>query len=190
MSLLCLLLLPLFSESVLFSETRAARPHEYLAKAVYIEKITAFVKWPKQCGMDNKSTSIVLGMIGDSDIKSYFEDIYTIRKRKIKNKNVTLKYFTSTDSIKDCHILFISKTMEKELPKILARIKNKPILTVGNAVGLAKKGVHINLYTKGSKIRYEINHGEIREATLHVSYHLLKWGRVVNPLPKRSQHFR
>ena len=190
MSLLCLLLLPLLSESVLFSETRAARPHEYLAKAVYIEKIATFVKWPKRCGMDNKSTSFVLGMIGDSDIKSYFEDIYANRKRKIKHKNVTLKDFTSTDSIKDCHILFISKSMEKELPKILARIRDKPILTIGNTVGPAKKGVHINLYSKGSKIRYEINPVAIREATLHVSYRLLKWGKIVNPLPKRSQHSR
>lgn len=184
--LLCLLLLPLFSESPLFGEIRTARPHEYLAKAVYIEKIAIFVKWPKQSAIDNKSKPIVLGIIGDSEIKSYFEDIYSTQKKKIKQKPVEIKHFTSPDSITDCHILFITKSMEKDLPRILSTIKDKPVLTIGNTLGYAKKGVHINLFTKGSKVLYEINPSEIRKSLLHVSYHLLKWGKIVKPEPTKT----
>lgn len=183
--LVSLLLFPLFS-TALYSETRTERPHEYLAKAVYIEKIAIFVKWPKQSGIFDKSKPFVFGVIGESDINSYFEDIYTTQKKKIKHKNVIIKYFNSPDSIEDCHILYISKTVEKDLPRILSTIKDKPILTVGDSVGFAKKGVHINLYTKGSRVLYEINPIQIRKAALNVSYHLLKWGKIVKPLPKNS----
>ena len=181
--LLFLLLLLLFSESPLSSETRTVRPHEYLAKAVYIEKIATFVRWPKLCGLEKQSKPFVLGIIGDSDINSYFEEIYTTQNRKIKQKHVEIKYFTSPGSITDCHILFITKSMEKDLPRILSTIKDKPVLTIGNTMGFAKKGVHINLYTKGSKILYEINLIEIRKSLLHVSYHLLKWGKILKPQP-------
>ena len=181
--LLFLLLLLLFSESPLSSETRTVRPHEYLAKAVYIEKIATFVRWPKQCELEKQSKPFVLGIIGDSDINSYFEEIYTTQNRKIKQKHVEIKYFTSPGSITDCHILFITKSMEKDLPRILSTIKDKPVLTIGNTMGFAKKGVHINLYTKGSKILYEINLIEIRKSLLHVSYHLLKWGKILKPQP-------
>ena len=184
--LLYLLLLLLFSESPLSGETRTLRPHEYLAKAVYIEKIATFVRWPKQSGLEKQSNPFVLGIIGDSDINSYFEEIYTTQNRKIKQKHVEIKYFTSPGSITDCHILFITKSMEKDLPRILSAIKDKPVLTIGNTTGYAKKGVHINLYTKGSKILYEINLIEVRKSLLHVSYHLLKWGKILKPQSTKS----
>jgi len=184
--MLCLLLLQLFSEFPLSGETRTVRPHEYLAKAVYIEKIATFVKWPKQCGLAEKSKPFVLGIIGNSDINFYFEEIYTTQNRKIKQKHVEIKYFTSPGSITDCHILFVTHSMEKNLPRILSTIRDKPVLSIGNTMGYAKKGVHINLYTKGSKILYEINLIEIRKSLLHVSYHLLKWGKIVKPQPTKS----
>ncbi|MCP4220407.1 MAG: YfiR family protein, partial [bacterium] len=63
--------------------------------------------------------------------------------RKMKNKTVVIQYLDSIEQLdaKKCHMLFISHSMEKDLDKIITKIWKKPILTVSDTPGFAKRGV-------------------------------------------------
>ncbi|OQY59592.1 MAG: hypothetical protein B6245_05805 [Desulfobacteraceae bacterium 4572_88] len=95
------------------------------------------------------------------------EKIYS--RRKIKNKTVRLLEKEVSESISDCHLVFISESEEKRLSEILANTKNRPVLTVGDTKGFAEKGVIVNFYLDEKKVRFEINESAARAAGLSIS---------------------
>jgi hypothetical protein len=151
----------------------------YIAKAAWLKNFPPFFEWPEKSGMANTSNPFIIGIIGESPINSILADFYTREKRKIMNKPVKIVYFSAPEEIRDCHLLFIPYSQKKHLLKILSITKKKPILTVGDTKGFARKGVHINFYQSGKKLRFEINPTAIREATLSVDLKFLKLGKRV-----------
>ena len=53
-------------------------------KAVYLEKLTRFIEWPKSSGMSDTSTPFVVAVIGENPFGSILEKAYA--KQKVKNK--------------------------------------------------------------------------------------------------------
>ena len=126
---------------------------------------------------------MVLGVIGDSPFGTILEDIYS--HQKIKNRRVEIRYLSSIEEIEGCHLLFLSESKKKELPKILSFTGEKPILTIGDTKGFADKGVLINFFHSEDKIRFEINVLAVRDSGLSMSYLLLRLAKIVNPIEEK-----
>lgn len=152
---------------------------EYTVKAVFLEQFTRFIEWPDTSGMYDTSKPFILGVLGENPFGATLEEIYSTRK--IKDKNVKISYFSGIDEVEGCHLLFISKSMEKELSHILSYTKKKPVLTVSDTEGFAEKGVLINLFLEGNSVRFEINEAVVRESGLFISYLLLKHAKIIAP---------
>jgi hypothetical protein len=105
-----------------------------------------------------------------------------LEKIKIKGKTVEIRYISKPEEIGNCHILFISKSIDKELEEILAVTRGKPILTIGETKGFAEKGVLFNLYIRRDEIRFEINALAMRESRLIPASQLLSVAKIVGPL--------
>ncbi len=157
-----------------------AQTSEYTIKAAFLERFTRFIEWPDVSAVSDTTESFVLGVIGENPFGSILEQLYATQK--IKNKEVEIQSLSNLDEISGCHLLFISKSKEKELSKILSLTKDKPILTISDANGFAENGVLINLYLAENKIRFEINETAVRVSGLTVSYLLLNAAKIVNPV--------
>ena len=160
---------------------------EYFVKAVLLQKISRYITWPEKSGMSDTSKSFVIGVIGKNPFGSILEDSYSSGKWKIKKKKVKIKYFASPGEIKECHLLFISKSEKKNLSNILSFIKNKPVLVVGDTKGFAQKGVHINFYQSGKKLRFEINPIAAQEALLSIDPSLLPSGKIIKLIKRKEK---
>jgi len=161
-----------------------AQQREYAIKvkrAVFFQKFSKYIEWPESSGVSDTSTSFIIAVIGESPFGSILEKAYA--KQKIKNKKVEILYFSTSDEIADCHILFISNSTEKVLPEILSRTRNKPILTVSDTEGFAQKKVLINFY---DEVKFEINEKAVHESGLAMSYRLLNRARIVDPIKERK----
>jgi len=165
--------------SLLLPISPFAQTDEYTIKIVLLERFTRFIEWPEESAISDTSQPFVLGLIGKNPFGSKPEDIYSTRK--MRNKKVKIRYISKLDEIEGCHLLFISKSEEKKLSKILSFTKDKPILTISDTKGFAEEGVLINLYLKEDKVQFEINESAVRESGLSMSYMLLKTGKIVNP---------
>ncbi len=157
-----------------------AQTSEYTIKAAFLERFTRFIEWPEESAVSDTTESFVLGVIGENPFGSILEQLYATQK--IKNKEVEIQSLSNQDEISGCHLLFISKSKEKELSKILSLTKNKPILTISDANGFAENGVLINLYLAENKIRFEINETAVKVSGLSISYLLLNAAKIVNPV--------
>ncbi len=157
-----------------------AQTSEYTIKAAFLERFTRFIEWPEESAVSDTTESFVLAIIGENPFGSILEQLYA--NQKIKNKEVEIQSLSNLDEISDCHLLFISKSKEKELSKILSLTKDKPILTISDANGFAENGVLINLYLAENKIRFEINETAVKISGLTISYLLLNAAKIVNPV--------
>ncbi len=157
--------------------------YEFQVKAVFLEKFTRFIEWP--LNVLNASKPFVIGVIGEISFKRELSNIYL--NQKIKKKKVDIRFVSEGEDISKCHLLFISESVKSRLSKIISLVKDKPILTVSNAKGFARKGVHINIYLRSGRVRFEVNEKAVRDSGLLISYHLLKAaGKIINPLRKRK----
>ena len=161
-----------------------AQQSESTMKAVFLEHFTRFIEWPESSNVADPSSPFFIGVIGENPIELILDQIYA--EQNIKNKKVEILHFSTVDEICDCHILFIPSSSKERLPEILLYTKEKPILTVSDTKGFAEKGVHINFYLAGDKIKFEINEGAVHEAGLIMSYRLLSLARIVNPFREKN----
>ena len=78
-----------------------------------------------------------------------------------------------------CNLVYIGKTDDSTLARLIAALKSKPVLTVSDTRGFAQKGVHINMFVQQERIRFEINHKSAVASGLKISHLLLKLARIV-----------
>jgi hypothetical protein len=163
---------------------------EYAVKAAFLELVSNYIEWPPRQDMDDKSKPFVITVIGENPfaitrkIKNTTGDWLTTlyESQKIKDRKVEIRYISKIEDIPGCHILFVSRSMKMKLPEIVEAAQQKPILTIADTEGFAKKGIYINLYIENNKTRYEINQTGLKSSPLTVSYKLFEWGKPVNPV--------
>ena len=142
-------------------------------KAVFIYHFIRYIQWPDS-GSDD---AFVVGFLGDTEIRHSFEEI--ARKRKIGSRELVARFYDRKEDLGASHILFVSRNMQGQLQEILAQIKNKPVLTIGDIEGFARQGGAVNFTYGEGQLRFEINRKAIERAGLEAGSQLLKLGILV-----------
>lgn len=155
----------------------------YVLKAVYLEKFSRFITWPEECSMDDINQPFIISVIGKTPLAENLEQIYAIQE--IKKKRVIIKKIENLKDIEGSHILFIAESEKKNLGKIIAITRHKPILTVSETRGFAEQGVLINFFEKDNKLRFEINETAVLKSPLQMSFYLLNSARIVQPVEEK-----
>ena len=151
---------------------------EYEVKAAFLYNFAQFVEWPTDAFVDAQSP-IVIGILGDDPFGDSLGAI--VRDEKVNNRSLVIQHYQRVGDIKACQILFVSQSESKRLGEILAALKNRSILTVGDADGFAKRGGMIRLVTEKNKIHFRINVETAKAANLSISSKLLKLAEIVTP---------
>ncbi|MGC2064172.1 MAG: YfiR family protein [Thermodesulfovibrionales bacterium] len=151
--------------------------NEYEVKAAFLHNILGFVQWPKdsQGTPDNRVNLCILGNgpFGNAVRNMEGETIGD-------NKTIALRYTKSLKGLNNCHILLIAPSEEDRIAQIVASLRGAHVLTLGDTEGFAQKGVIINFYIEGAKVRFEINANAAHRAGLKISSRLLKLARVID----------
>jgi len=109
--------------------------------------------------MDDTNEPFVIAVIGKTELTESLQLVYS--QQEINNKRVIIKEIKELYEIQEAHILFISESEKKNLPKILDVVKLLPILTVSETKGFAEKGVLINFFEDNKRLCFEINETEL-----------------------------
>lgn len=168
-----LLLIGLLQNGATWSAT--ATP-EYQLKAVFLFNFTQFVEWPPQSFADVDSP-LVIGVLGNDPFGPYLDE--TVRGETINGRPLTVQRYNDLSNIKNCHVLFISRSEATHLAQILAALKGKSILTVSDADNFNRDGGIIRLATVDNKIRLRIALEAAKAANLTISSKLLRPADIV-----------
>lgn len=168
------LVLPFFQHS----EARAqSASHEYALKAVFLLNFARFTDWPAQA-LQGTNSPFVIGIVGGNPFGPLMEE--TVRGEEIHHHRFVVQYYHDARDIKNCEILFISKPESGDIDRIMADVKNKPVLTVADFDDAAKRGVCVQFKTESNKIHLLINLNSLEAAHLDMSSELLQLADIVS----------
>lgn len=156
--------------------TTQAQTREYQIKAAFLFNFAQFVDWPTTAFADSTSP-FYIGVLGDDPFGAALDE--TIQGAAINNHKIILVRSQQIGDLKNCQMIFVSKSEKRHISDILSSLDSRPILTVSEVDGFAQDGGGINFYLEGTKVRFEINSGVTQNDGLKVSSQLLSLGKIV-----------
>lgn len=148
---------------------------EYQALAKVLRHFIALVTWP---GAPERPLRV--GILGGAGFGTELD--IALARSTVGGRKVQVRYATPAAFLNesmDYDVVFIDRGEDARLQAILARTQGKPVLTLSYGDGLARKGVMVNFFLEGNRIRFEVNANRIKEAGLGISSHLLSIAKIV-----------
>ena len=138
---------------------------------VIIGKIAKFVSWE-----DSNNEDFIITIL-DDPFDGLFSEVYD--SKKIKNKNIKIKYIDNINDLEKTNILYISSSHFDKLEEIMQKVNNKNILTISDIRGFAQKGGIVQIYFASQKIKLKINIDILKDEKLKVKPSLLRIVEVI-----------
>ena len=104
-----------------------------------------------------------------------------VRGETIKGRAIVVRRYQSINQLDTCHILFIDRSQNGQIDAIVAALKGRSVLTVGDFDGFARHGGMIRFVTVGNKIRLRVNLTAAQQVSLAISSKLLRPAQVLEP---------
>ena len=156
---------------------RADASKEYDLKAVLLYHFTQFVEWPPTAS-PRPDAPIVIGILGRDPFGQVLDEL--VRQESREHRRIVVERYRGPDAIGNCQILFIDSSESRNLPRILAALKGRPVLTVGDSEDFAIRGGMIR-FMKGpdDRISLRINLAAAKAGGLTISSRLLRVADIV-----------
>jgi len=169
-------LIATFAFLLAFAARAQTASPEYKLKAVYLYNFVQYVDWPPDAFADPQSP-LIIGVLGNDPFGSVLEE--TVKDEVVKNRRLEVHRFKNVKEIKECHVLFVSASEKDKLKSILAALKGRSILTVGDMENFAQGGGVVRLITENNKIHFRINLEAVKESRLSISSKLLQLAEIM-----------
>jgi hypothetical protein len=156
---------------------RAQMAPEYEVKAGFLYNFAKFVTWPPNV-FDDPNSPIIIGILGADPFGEGIGDVLageTAQGRPIRVREIA----RIDDGRPECHVLFVSQSERRNLPRILRILAATPVLTVGDNDDFAALGGIIQFFLDQGRVRFIINVAASRRAGLKISSQLLRLARVM-----------
>lgn len=145
---------------------------EYQIKAAFLFNFAKFVEWPPNA-FSSANTPFVIGVLGQDPFGSNLDN--TVRGERVNNRELVVQRYRTPAEVRNCHILFISRSESDRLDQIVAVLKSRKMLIVTDADG-GSGGVIIRFVNEGNRIRFKIDAQAAKAANLTISSKLLRLG--------------
>ena len=116
-------------------------------------------------------------LVGQDPFK--YDAEHDLLSRRVGNRPVALLKFKPGESLKGCHIVFLSADSGRRSMSIVADLRGSDTLTVGESKDFAANGGMISLIVEENKLRFEVNLEATTQAHLSISSQLLALARIV-----------
>jgi len=173
---------------VLFAGLRGASAEtpsskEYQVKAACLLNFFQYIEWPA-AAFPQTSTPITIGVLGEDPFGDILER--TFQDESVQGRALVVKRSRQVEDLKDCHVLFVSKSEKNQLGEILASLRGASTVSVGDMDEFAQRGGIINFYIDSGKIRFEINPTAAQPRGIKIGAQLLKRARIVGADPRKG----
>ena len=148
---------------------------EHHLKAALLYNFALFTGWPAETLAEGSTLNLCV--IGEDPLGRALE---SLAGKQVKSRPISVRYITRTDVAANCHVLFISRTEQGNLERILDGVRGRAVLTVMDLEGMAQRGVMVNLLLDNRRVVFEINAEAARLAQLNLSSKILRLARAVH----------
>lgn len=155
---------------------------EYHLKAAFLRYVAKFVEWPAESMAAGTINLCVLGLVPS------FEALNSINGKVVNDRTIVISKIAEVNEAKGkCQILFVTKTEEDKVKKILSAVDNLPILAFGDMEHFAEQGGDMNFYILNNRLAIMINPPSVEKSRLKISERMLKVVTVIPPVDQSAK---
>ncbi|WNB76642.1 YfiR family protein [Methylomonas koyamae] len=162
-----LLALLLFS---LAPNSASAQENPYRVKAAFLRNFAHYVGWPSQALPDSGSPWCV-GILGPDPFGEILDD--TLRGRSEQGRGFRIVRAERLTELPLCQLVYIGYTEASQRQEALAELRNKPVLTVGDAPEFLAEGGVIG-FVVDERVGMNINLDQARAVSLTIQTKMLE----------------
>lgn len=144
-------------------------------EAAFLRNFARYVSWPAHSFSNDQSPWMVC-VLGGDHFDGSLES--TLRGRVEQGRSFEVVRAAALEALPTCQILFIGFQSAARRRSVLDRLKNQPVLTVGNSQEFLSEGGVIRLLP-GERIEMSINLDQARSASLGIPAKMLEVSRDV-----------
>ncbi len=147
---------------------RAAEPEltEYQVKAAYLYNFISFTEWPA-----DTAAELRLCVYGPDPFGT---EIDALHGKNVGGRTLVVARVTTVGRLDSCQIVFLSREVVSNLPRILDELRGQTVLTIADSPGAVQDGVAINMRNDASRVSFEVNLGAVHRQGLNLSFRLLR----------------
>lgn len=151
---------------------------EYQVLAKMMRIALAQVTWPGKPADEPLRLAVIGGLNFGTKLDQALE------RGTIGGRSAVVTYLSVNaylDEKQPFDVLFIDHGWagEEHIGAMLRKTQGRPVLTMGYSEGLARRGVMMNFYLDGSRMRFEINPNRIKQSRLTLSSYLMNMSKIV-----------
>lgn len=146
------------------------KPSAYDVEAAYLFNFGKFVTWPGSSTAPNQLLTICV--LGDDPLSPPLDRL--VAGEKIDGKPVVDKKISHLEDAPNCSILYVSFSEEARMNRILAVLKDAPVLTVSDIPDFTERGGMIQFVLRDNRVRFTVNLVPAQQHNLALSSELLK----------------
>lgn len=158
------------------AQAQDAPSREYSIKAVFLHHFTHFVDWPSTTEAA-ESGPFLVGVLGDDPFEGALEEV--TRGEKVRDRPIEVRRYAISDDFTQCDLLFVTRSEASRMTDIIARVRDRPILTLGDTEEFVHRGGMVGFVTRDNRVRLQINLEAARAAGFSINSNLLRAATIV-----------
>jgi len=150
-------------------------PSEYGLKSVFLYQFCRFMEWPNSA-FSSPNDALIIGIVGENPFGTSLKE--AVEGETYHGRPIRIEHYRTPRDIKQCHILFVSRSLVEQMDQILAQVAGKNVVTVGETDGFLDRGGMIALTADHNRVRLQVNTSSLRAANVDVSSKLLRVAEI------------
>lgn len=148
----------------------ASQENPYKVKAAFLRNFAHYVSWPYNAFTDSTSPWRI-GILGEDPFGDMLE--ITFKGRTEQGRPFEVFRADRLEDLPPCQIIFVAYQDAWKRRAVLGELKNKPVLTVGDAPEFLLEGGVIG-FQIGDRVRMNINLDQARAVSLTIQTKMLE----------------
>jgi hypothetical protein len=150
---------------------------EYEIKAGFLVNFSKFINWPDDA-FTSETDDLRLEVIGHDPFGGALDRL--VAGKLINQHPIVIVYSSDVSAGRHGHMVFVSASERKQLPKLLSALAGTPTLTVSDIDQFAEHGGVIGLVAGGQSVGFVVNRAAATRARLRVSSKLLSLATILD----------
>ena len=142
----------------------------YKVEAAFLRNFAHYVSWPYNA-FSNSDSAWCIGILGPDPFGDILET--TLAGRSEQGRSFKVYRASKPNDLPQCQIVFVSYSESAKRRAVLAELKNKPVLTVGDAPGFLQEGGIIHFRIE-DRVKMGINLDQARAVSLTIQTKMLE----------------
>ena len=171
-----LLLCSLLLLSPLLVSSSAQVQDERAVRVAFVFNLTKYVEWP------HPGSELLIGFIGEGTMGEMLQKM--LNGKTTDSRTIRVLISPSDEELEHCQVLYVGYASSRKIRLAVDKVRNKRILTIGEADSFAQDGGMVGLVRARDQIQIQVNLAVTQEAQLKISSRLLSLSTIVHTAPE------